>query len=450
MDPPIRQDHLEREWSCNPDRAIDAPSVPSASACSGIHVDYHKKTRAELVGICKARGIRGYSGKPIAELLRRLGEPSESVQVGAGPDLDPPPPVHARPTVPSSPSRHRAPDIVDGSATRVHHENHETAAIDPVQATRPFQMIDLFAGTGAFTLAFQSTNAVRVVFGNDMVEPSQRVYDANFDHKLTLKNLHDLTVEEIPPHDILTGGFPCQPFSIAGLREGFNDERSNVFWKIVSIIDHHHPQCVVLENVKNLVGHDDKRTFQTIRSHLEERGYHVCYKVLNTATITGIPQHRERIYLVCLKSKSVFDQLNLEFPTVPKRPISDFLEVEVDPKYYYTDKSRTWELVRNNVVKPDTIYQYRRVYVRENKSRECPTLTANMGAGGHNVPLILDAKGIRKLTPRECFNLQGFPASYRLPPMSDSNLYKLAGNAVSVPVVALIANRLIPLLQQAT
>ena len=103
-------------------------------------------------------------------------------------------------------------------------------------------------------------------------------------------------------------------------------------------------------------------------------------------------------------------------------------------------------MVKNNVVKKDTVYQYRRIYVRENKSSECPTLTANMGSGGHNVPLILDDKGVRKFTPRECFNLQGIPLSYNLLKLADCNLYKLAGNAVSVPVVEIIANRLIPLL----
>ena len=121
-------------------------------------------------------------------------------------------------------------------------------------------------------------------------------------------------------------------------------------------------------------------------------------------------------------------------------------EQTVPDKYYYTDSSSTWPLVSEAVTKRNTIYQYRRVYVRENKSSECPTLTANMGGGGHNVPLIRDEKGIRKLTPRECFNFQGFPSEYRLPNLSDSNLYKLSGNAVSVPVVKLIANRLIPLL----
>lgn len=309
------------------------------------------------------------------------------------------------------------------------------------------KMIDLFAGTGAFTLAFQSTNSVNIVFGNDMIVHSKQIYDINFDHKLTLKNLNDVKVEDIPSHDILSGGFPCQPFSIAGLQEGFNDKRSNVFWKILSIIDHHQPSCVILENVKNLVSHDNHKTFETIKSNLEERGYYLCYKVLNTADITGIPQHRERIYIICLKSKKVFDEFNLEFPKITKKPISDFLEENVPDKYYYTDKSSTWDLVKANVVKKGTIYQYRRVYVRENKSSECPTLTANMGSGGHNVPIILDDKGIRKLTPRECFNLQGFPSSYILPTMSDCNLYKLAGNAVSVPVVNLIAHRLIPLLE---
>lgn len=367
------------------------------------HVEYGKKSRAELIALCKERRVGGYSGKPIAEIIRRL--------------------------------------TADGNAPA-------PAELVAVASNEALRMIDLFAGTGAFTLAFQSTARVDVVFANDMVDHSKVIYDANFPHKLTLGNLNDVKVEDIPRHDILTGGFPCQPFSIAGLREGFNDERSNVFWKIVSIIDHHHPRCVVLENVKNLVGHDDHRTFQTIKSNLEQRGYHVCYKVLNAAVITGIPQHRERIYMVCTRSKAVFAKLNLDFPAVEKRPISEFLEADVHPKYYYTDKSRTWNLVRDSVVKPDTVYQYRRVHVRENKSRECPTLTANMGAGGHNVPLILDHKGIRKLTPRECFHLQGFPASYQLPGLSDSNLYKLAGNAVSVPVVTLIARRLVALLRE--
>jgi DNA (cytosine-5)-methyltransferase 1 len=298
--------------------------------------------------------------------------------------------------------------------------------------------IDLFAGTGAFSLAFGNT-----VFANDMAPPSKTIYDTNFSHKLTLKDLNDIRVEDIPPHDILTGGFPCQPFSIAGHREGFDDKRSNVFWKILEILEHHHPKCIVLENVKNLMSHDNKKTFAVIKEQLESKGYHLHYKVLNTAEITGIPHHRERIYMIGLLSDAPF---SLDFPKVEKRPISEFLEKDIPNKYYYTPTSSTWPLVSANVTKKDTVYQYRRVYVRENKSGECPTLTANMGTGGHNVPIILDDKGIRKLTPRECFNLQGFPSTYILPPLADSKLYTLAGNAVSVPVVQLIAERLKPFL----
>jgi DNA (cytosine-5)-methyltransferase 1 len=358
-------------------------------------MDYSTKTRQELIAICKEKKIKGYSGKNKEELVKLLTPPSI-----------------------------------------------------PVESSDTLKMIDLFAGTGAFTLAFEETNKVKVVFANDMVDHSKKIYDANFDHKLTLKDLNELKNEEIPAHDILTGGFPCQPFSIAGYQEGFKDERSNVFWKILSIIDHHQPQCVILENVKNLVSHDEKKTFKTIQENLERRGYHICYKVLNTAEITGIPQHRERIYIVCLKSKAIFDKFNLNFPKLEKKSISELLQQEVPEKYYYTDKSSTWDLVSKAVVKRNTIYQYRRVYVRENKSSECPTLTANMGGGGHNVPLVLDEKGVRKLTPRECFSFQGFPSSYTLPSLSDTNLYKLAGNAVSVPVVRLIANRIVPLLRE--
>ena len=411
-------DHQSRKRPCKKDNTIDAliekkvkealtqkiDSEPATIETDKKNImDYSKKTREELIAVCKEKGIKGYSGKKKDEVVKLILDSATDVNV-------------------------------------VPIEQREDPNVNKLR------MIDLFAGTGAFTLAFEGTNSVNVVFGNDMVEHSQKIYDENFYHKLTLKNLNEIEVENIPRHDIMTGGFPCQPFSIAGNQEGFDDERSNVFWKILSIIDHHNPKCVILENVKNLISHDEHKTFNTIKSNLESRGYHIRFKVLNTAEITGIPQHRERIYIVCLKSKSVFDRFNLDFPKIEKKKVSEMLETNVPSKYYYTDNSSAWNLLKSDVVKKNTIYQYRRVYVRENKSNECPTLTANMGSGGHNVPIILDDKGIRKLTPRECFNFQGFPSSYKLPVMSDCNLYKLAGNAVSVPVVKLIANRIIPLL----
>jgi DNA (cytosine-5)-methyltransferase 1 len=311
------------------------------------------------------------------------------------------------------------------------------------------KMIDLFAGTGAFSYAFHSTNKVETVFANDLLESSESIFNLNNTVKLTKQDLITIKEDEIPSFNILTGGFPCQPFSIAGSQKGFDDERSNVFWKILSIIKTHSPGIVILENVKNLQSHDNGVTFKIIIENLVACGYYVKHNIINTCKVTHIPQNRERIYIVCFKDKTLFDKFNMDFDKTENINIVDLLDQDVPDKYYYTDKSAIYNELKQNVVshiQNNTIYQYRRYYVRENKTSVCPTLTANMGTGGHNVPIILDDKGIRKLTPRECFNLQGFPKDYKLPVLSDSKLYSLAGNAVSIPVVTLIANRIAELL----
>jgi DNA (cytosine-5)-methyltransferase 1 len=232
------------------------------------------------------------------------------------------------------------------------------------------------------------------------------------------------------------------------MQKGFDDERSNVFWKILSILKHNTPEIVILENVKNLQSHDDGKTFKIIIENLEKLNYYIKYSILNTCKITGIPQNRERIYIVCFKDKTLYDNFNFDFPEIELKPVTQFLEKDIPAKYYYNDSTIIYDELKKSVIKnilTNTIYQYRRYYVRENKNNVCPTLTANMGSGGHNVPIILDDKGIRKLTPRECFNLQGFPVVYKLPEISTSKLYSLAGNAVSIPVVKLIANKIMEL-----
>ena len=244
----------------------------------------------------------------------------------------------------------------------------------------------------------------------------------------------------------------CQPFSVAGVQKGFDDPRSNIYWKILEIIKYHKPSCVILENVKNLENHDKGKTFQTIKNSLIKEKYYIQHKILNTSKVTYIPQNRERIYIVCFKDKKLATEFNFDFKLdeIKKKPIKSILETETIPdKYYYNDKeNKIHKMVLENVSSDKTVYQFRRVYVRENQNNECPTLTANMGTGGHNVPIILDKKGPRKLTPRECFNFQGFPQTYTLPKLSDSRLYKLAGNAVSVPVVELLVDKIVPLLDK--
>ena len=318
-----------------------------------------------------------------------------------------------------------------------------------MELSNKLKMIDLFAGTGAFSYAFHSTNKVETVFANDLLESSESIFNLNNNVKLTKQDLITIKEDEIPSFNILTGGFPCQPFSIAGSQKGFDDERSNVFWKILSIIKTHSPGIVILENVKNLQSHDNGLTFKIIIENLTNCGYYVKHNIINTCKVTHIPQNRERIYIVCFKDKTLFDKFNMDFDKTENINIMDLLDQDVPDKYYYTDKSAIYDELKQNVVshiQNNTIYQYRRYYVRENKNSVCPTLTANMGTGGHNVPIILENKGIRKLTPRECFNLQGFPKDYKLPVLSDSKLYSLAGNAVSIPVVTLIANRIAELL----
>ena len=333
-----------------------------------------------------------------------------------------------------------------GSSLELQEENNTNLQVSELSPQiNKYTLIDLFCGTGAFSYSFHNTNKVTTIFANDILDSSEEIFNLNYNIKITKKNVIDINDENIPKAHILTAGFPCQPFSIAGLQKGFLDERSNVFWKILSIIKHSNPEIVILENVKNLQGHDDGKTFNIIIENLKKLNYYIKYSILNTCKITGIPQNRERIYIVCFKDKKLYDKFNFVFPEIRVRPITEFLEKDINKNMYYSKSTIIYDELEKNVTKhilTNTIYQYRRYYVRENKNSVCPALTANMGTGGHNVPIILDDNGIRKLTPRECFNLQGFPHDFKIPKISNNKLYSLAGNAVSIPVVSLIANRL--------
>ena len=323
----------------------------------------------------------------------------------------------------------------------VKYENEKTKIND-----NKLHFIDLFAGTGAFTLALESNNKFECIFANDMMECSKKMYELNHTkHNFTLEDLNNINVSAIPSHYLLCGGFPCQPFSIAGEQKGFDDKRSNVFWKIIEILEEHKPEIIILENVKNLKSHDNGKTYKIIENKLDEIGYHIKTAILDTNKITNVPQHRERIYIVGFRDKEKYEKFNFNFIEQEQGKICDFLDKNIDDKYYYSNRFKVFDEIEKGITKTiyeNILYQYRRYYVRENKNNCCPTLTANMGGGGHNVPLLRDDKGIRKLTPRECFNLQGFPVDYKLPEICDGLLYKLAGNAVSVPVVKLIVKKL--------
>lgn len=303
--------------------------------------------------------------------------------------------------------------------------------------------LDLFAGIGGVRIGFERAG-FQTVFANDFEKKCKYTYDANFSKaKLVVEDLTKIDAKDLPEFDFLLGGFPCQAFSIAGYRHGFKDEkgRGNLFFDIARILDERKPKGFLLENVKNLKTHDGGNTFKVIKQTLKELGYSIKYKVLNSMEYGNVPQNRERIFIVGFKDSAICEKFEFPDPVPLTNNIEGILEDVVEDKYYYNGKP-LYERLKNDVTEKNKVYQWRRQYVRENKKGVSPTLTANMGMGGHNVPIIYDGKGIRKLTPRECARIQGFPDSFVLPKIADSALYKQIGNSVSVPVIERIAKEI--------
>lgn len=306
-----------------------------------------------------------------------------------------------------------------------------------------FSTLDLFAGIGGVRLGFEKAG-FKTVFSNDFDMQCKITYDLNFkDSKLVVEDINKIEISDLPEFGFLLGGFPCQAFSIAGYRKGFDDEkgRGNLFFRLAKIIDARKPDGFLLENVKNLKSHDGGKTFEIIEKTLKNLGYYIKAKILNSMEYGNIPQNRERIYIVGFKNKAYCEKFNFPEPVELTTTITELLENDVSEKYYY-NKKPLFSKLKGFIKEKGKVYQWRRRYVRENKKGVCPTLTANMGTGGHNVPIIKDKKGIRKLTPRECARIQGFPVDYKLPKIADATLYKQFGNSVSVPVIEAIAKNI--------
>lgn len=316
----------------------------------------------------------------------------------------------------------------------------------PTPNQHSFSFVDLFAGIGGFRLSLQNIGG-KCVFTSEWNSAAKKTYRENFGEVPFGDITRESTKNYIPDKfDILCAGFPCQAFSIAGKRKGFADTRGTLFFDIEQIVEKHNPKVVFLENVKNLVSHDKGKTFKTIIEVLEKKlGYKVYYSVLNSMTHANIPQNRERIFIVAFDPLQVKNYKRFKFPNKKKltKNIHDVLDkIKQEDKYYYTQDHKYYPELSKTMTSMDTVYQWRRVYVRENKSNVCPTLTANMGTGGHNVPLIRDNYGIRKLTPRECFSFQGYPHNYILPNIANSKLYMQAGNSVTTPLIERIAKEI--------
>lgn len=303
------------------------------------------------------------------------------------------------------------------------------------------RVASFFAGVGGIDLGFLQAG-FDVIWANEFDERASQTYRSNFSSTLLTEDIRKVKASAMPDFDIMVGGFPCQAFSLAGKLLGFGDERGNLFFELERILKEKKPKAVFLENVKNLINHDNGNTYRVIWSRLTEAGYFVREQIMNSCEYGNLPQNRERIYIVGFRDRKVYERFYFPRPIPLTTKLSDCINMvePVEENFYYRQGTcQFYETLALGVQHSNTLYQWRRHYVRQNRRGLCPTLTANMGTGGHNVPIVKTKFGIRKLTPRECFNFMGYPKDYKLPNLNNSCLYKQAGNSVTVPVIKRIA-----------
>lgn len=307
-----------------------------------------------------------------------------------------------------------------------------------------YTMIDLFAGIGGTRLGFYQTGKVKVVFSSEIDKFSIKTYRANFGD-IPSGDITKIDSKDIPNHDILVGGFPCQAFSQAGKKLGFEDTRGTLFFEIARVLKDKRPKAFLLENVKNLKSHNKGKTYKIIIKTLKDLDYEVFTSVLKARDF-GVPQNRERIYIVGFDKKQVKDYNSFLFPDTlnKKTSVADILEKDVNDKYTISDK--LWEghkrRKREHKLKGNGFG-----YSLFNKESEYTnTLSARYYKDGSEILIEQKNKNPRKITPREASRLQGFPENYIIP-VSDTQSYKQFGNSVAVPVIYNIALNILKVLE---
>jgi DNA (cytosine-5)-methyltransferase 1 len=241
---------------------------------------------------------------------------------------------------------------------------------------------------------------------------------------------------------MITAGFPCQPFSIAGKQRGFDDERGHLFYEVGKFISAYKPRFVFLENVPNLMEHNEGKTFLVIHDVLANLNYSIRYRVLRASEYGGVPQIRDRIYIVAFRDQEDCDRFEFPCKMDLEITIEDILSRKQKKHdiYYYSNEDSFYKNASKIVTRYDSIYRVYHDSIKVTQNRMCPTLTASMGISKNQVPLVVDDFGLRKLTLQECLNFQGFPKEYYFPnSITIDDAYKQVGNSVCVPVVERIA-----------
>ena len=301
----------------------------------------------------------------------------------------------------------------------------------------------MFAGIGGICLGFKQ-NGCELVWANEIDKHACKTYRLNFgDSYLVEGDIQKIDTKSIPKFDILTAGFPCQAFSSVGLLQGFDDPRGNLFFETARVIKAVKPRVVFLENVANLVKHDEGRTFEIILKTLNELGYHIVWQVMNAKEYGNLPQQRNRIYIVAFKYKKNLNKFRFPEPIPLTQTAFDLYDKERQADKYYMDGHRMWDRMMEYMTERNRVYRFTDWGLSRGMEGICPTLLAAMGSRFERIPFFYDDYSVRLMTPRECARLQGFPEEYILPEQHEKQVYKQIGNSVCVPVVSRIAENIV-------
>jgi DNA (cytosine-5)-methyltransferase 1 len=312
---------------------------------------------------------------------------------------------------------------------------------------KKWTFIDLFAGIGGFHLALESLGG-DCVFASEFDKHAQSTYAANFGFT-PQGDITKIDEKDIPTHDVLCAGFPCQAFSVSGKQLGFQDTRGTLFFDVARIVNHHKPKVVFLENVKNFARHDDGKTMKIVLKTMKELGYQTYHHIIKSSE-HGVPQARERVYLVCLRN-DLDKEKKFTFPiNKPLKPITvkSILESKVSDEYKINRTDIMMYKDELDIKNPYSAHQIGKINKGGQGERIYSihtvgiTLSAYGGGAAAKTGAYLVDGVIRKLTPKECLKMQGFPSSYKLP-VSKNIAYKQLGNSVSVPVIKRILKNIL-------
>ena len=306
------------------------------------------------------------------------------------------------------------------------------------------RVASMFSGIGGIDLAFQQAG-FDVVWANEFDKDAAKTYRHNFGGEYLVEDdIRNIDPSNIPNFDVLVAGFPCQPFSKMGKQRGFEDPRGTLFFEIIRVAKEKKPRVIFLENVSNLIEHDDGKTFLVVYNALAPLGYSLRYAVMDATEYGNVPQIRTRIFIVAFLDNEMCDRFKFPEKIPLDKKLNDILARSLvhDKVYYYTEDSVYFKDLERIVVDKKALYKIYDTGVSKKAYYICPALTANMGTFPDRVPIIRDDYGIRKITPYECLALQGFPKVYRFPKIPMTSAYKQCGNSVVVPVIRRIAEKI--------